>query len=99
MRRPPRSTLFPYPTLFRSLAPGTGYFARRRDIVLSQFRQAGLYGPVEAPVFSQHGGAGPGGYNRSGEDTAGLQSRQYIAWRLLLEKNKSTWVVWNMDSI
>src|SRR5438445_8877035 len=77
-RRPPRSTLFPYTTLFRSerLAIGClGCGPHRRGRALSR-RQRRDY-------------AAPGLLcNRSEEHTSELQSRQYIVCRLLLEKKK-----------
>src|SRR5258707_5414729 len=72
IRRPPRSTLFPYTTLFRSLpapAPPGGRGAAAAE--------PGLAGP-----------AGPGSAARSEEHTSELQSRQYLVCRLLLEKKK-----------
>src|SRR5258707_4234540 len=74
IRRPPRSTLFPYTTLFRS-----GFcFSRRclRQPVL-RFRPPGLSPPKRM--------AG----DRSEEHTSELQSRQYLVCRLLLEKKKN----------
>src|SRR5258707_8525437 len=73
IRRPPRSTLFPYTTLFRSItvipdAPGVGR-AQQQQIQVAQGK--------EHP--SQH---------RSEEHTSELQSRQYLVCRLLLEKKK-----------
>src|SRR3712207_90439 len=78
IRRPPRSTLFPYTTLFRSLH---GSFSR-----LS-------YGPVVARSGPGPGpDPGPAtattGTARSEEHTSELQSRQYLVCRLLLEKKK-----------
>src|SRR3712207_7185571 len=80
IRRPPRSTLFPYTTLFRSApAPGRGGAAR-------QLAAHGHRGRLGA------GGAGGGerqrGAARSEEHTSELQSRQYLVCRLLLEKKK-----------
>src|SRR3712207_8316158 len=78
IRRPPRSTLFPYTTLFRSQQPGqpqAPHRPYRRDRVDGPQRQregAGLRGVV---------GAG-----RSEEHTSELQSRQYLVCRLLVEK-------------
>src|SRR5258707_11004723 len=78
IRRPPRSTLFPYTTLFRSLE------GRRR---LHRFRNIERPGRVERP-----GGVGVehdrGDEARSEEHTSELQSRQYLVCRLLLEKKK-----------
>src|SRR3712207_8051028 len=87
IRRPPRSTLFPYTTLFRS-HPGRGSCAlasgveRRPRCVSSD----GL-GPGAGPG---HGPPGPGAEFRSEEHTSELQSRQYLVCRLLLEKKKKT---------
>src|SRR3712207_7749231 len=88
IRRPPRSTLFPYTTLFRS---------RRRRAVVGRASAALLdrhlrQGGVDAR--SRHGGlarvrrSGPR-LLRSEEHTSELQSRQYIVCRLLLEKKKN----------
>src|SRR3712207_8476524 len=90
IRRPPRSTLFPYTTLFRShvagpLGPvgGPGGVGGEDDVAASgqgaEPRRQGLPG---APAHD-HGGAG-----RSEEHTSELQSRQYLVCRLLLEKKK-----------
>src|SRR3712207_7601962 len=83
IRRPPRSTLFPYTTLFRSRLLRRGAFrvAPRRRVrpwhghTRRQPRRA-RRGPRRAP----------GG--RSEEHTSELQSRQYLVCRLLLEKKK-----------
>src|SRR3712207_8172069 len=84
MRRPPRSTLFPYTTLFRSDGvPGTD--ARRRAS-RRLHRPAGV-AVRPRPGRAAHGQplARPGGV-RSEEHTSELQSRQYLVCRLLLEK-------------
>src|SRR3712207_8814835 len=88
IRRPPRSTLFPYTTLFRStFGRATGY-GTARDQMAPRDRDRG------APVLARRGragrrGAGPeGGGPRSEEHTSELQSRQYLVCRLLLEKKK-----------
>src|SRR5947209_14738968 len=78
-RRPPRSTLFPYTTLFRSLARA----GRRRPVVhraAARPRRAG--GPRAARARAQDAAV------RSEEHTSELQSRQYLVCRLLLEKKK-----------
>src|SRR3712207_7942092 len=91
IRRPPRSTLFPYTTLFRSdLAQGVPEnFGRRRCRRLD---------PLGARLPAEHERAerrrrrrGPRGEGaqRSEEHTSELQSRQYIVCRLLLEKKKN----------
>src|SRR3712207_7149438 len=76
IRRPPRSTLFPYTTLFRSGFPG------RRP------RRAPDRGkPAPGRADTRLGGARIwGGRRRSEEHTSELQSRQYLVCRLLLEK-------------
>src|SRR3712207_8444926 len=93
IRRPPRSTLFPYTTLFRSqVGPrldhrraAVGLPAERAvaDGVGAQHpggRRAALLGDVQEPPSQRH---------RSEEHTSELQSRQYLVCRLLLEKKKN----------
>src|SRR3712207_8866212 len=89
IRRPPRSTLFPYTTLFRSAV------ARRRApphggrpaaaAAARLLRGPGRSQPGQLQVVP--GGAGRLG-TRSEEHTSELQSRQYLVCRLLLEKKK-----------
>src|SRR3712207_8932336 len=76
IRRPPRSTLFPYTTLFRSHPHGSA------DDV--QVEPSDDPGHVHVRVL---GGLHP---DRSEEHTSELQSRQYLVCRLLLEKKKTT---------
>src|SRR5258708_20726435 len=76
IRRPPRSTLFPYTTLFRSLNLDT---TRRESI--GDFK-----GMVFAPRFSPDGGKVA---FRSEEHTSELQSPDHLVCRLLLEKKKN----------
>src|SRR3712207_7386846 len=86
IRRPPRSTLFPYTTLFRSSRsefPSLPFAAVRAEQSLS----------VTAPLWleTDHGRVTPGQIRdqlRSEEHTSELQSRQYLVCRLLLEKKK-----------
>src|SRR3712207_7256630 len=86
IRRPPRSTLFPYTTLFRSL----GVLDHALDVGV---RQAGL--GLDADLLLLAGGLvfGVDGDDavgvRSEEHTSELQSRQYLVCRLLLEKKKN----------
>src|SRR3712207_6875826 len=83
IRRPPRSTLFPYTTLFRSYAlPGDAGadLVIAEDLELAPFQRA-LVGTGVAVAI-------PEGY-RSEEHTSELQSRQYLVCRLLLEKKKN----------
>src|SRR3712207_8233356 len=88
IRRPPRSTLFPYTTLFRSrLRPLEGVEAGRALVGepvgtgASRLAHRVLRDGREAP-------ARWGGHPRSEEHTSELQSRQYLVCRLLLEKKK-----------
>src|SRR3712207_6895169 len=84
MRRPPRSTLFPYTTLFRSLfLDELGEFARPALEALRQPLEEGRVSVVRAG----HEIELP--CRRSEEHTSELQSRQYLVCRLLLEKKKS----------
>src|SRR5258707_15825106 len=85
IRRPPRSTLFPYTTLFRSgLGCGCG---RAGDDGRGGGGCCGLSAVGE--VVAQ-AGAAPACATRSEEHTSELQSRQYLVCRLLLEKKKNT---------
>src|SRR2546430_13111328 len=78
IRRPPRSTLFPYTTLFRSARGGASRGARRAR---SSF--AGQPGDAAGDQPSaEHGG------ERSEEHTSELQSQSNLVCRLLLEKKK-----------
>src|SRR3712207_8354151 len=90
IRRPPRSTLFPYTTLFRSLADaglwdlaGDHQDRRRAGVGRAQagrgVKQAWSWDDQRRPELA----AGSG---RSEEHTSELQSRQYLVCRLLLEK-------------
>src|SRR3712207_7986067 len=82
-RRPPRSTLFPYTTLFRSRADG-----EHGDVVLHAAGQQLDEQPVAQLVQRQARRAGEDAA-RSEEHTSELQSRQYLVCRLLLEKKKT----------
>src|SRR3712207_8224867 len=97
IRRPPRSTLFPYTTLFRSERAGDGGSVRGFGAGLSrQLRQVTV--SVGAGTRTARvGGRAPStrvethSYqtaDRSEEHTSELQSRQYLVCRLLLEKKK-----------
>src|SRR3712207_7061646 len=92
IRRPPRSTLFPYTTLFRSRrtgCPGHPGVPRADDL-------ADPAGQPRDVLAADPAGAGrlPGGLRRprSEEHTSELQSRQYLVCRLLLEKKKSSFL-------
>src|SRR3712207_7711488 len=90
IRRPPRSTLFPYTTLFRSVQV-VGVIAVRHGLVPA-------IGAVSVVVVLAVLGTGGlaclvflhGKPPRSEEHTSELQSRQYLVCRLLLEKKKNT---------
>src|SRR2546427_1843602 len=78
IRRPPRSTLFPYTTLFRSGPDG------RLGTTGFTFGASGFGGgPTLGEAF------GPGGATRSEEHTSELQSQSNLVCRLLLEKKKT----------
>src|SRR3712207_8971698 len=98
IRRPPRSTLFPYTTLFRSWAVGSGQWAGDRPAVEA------LMPTDHCPLHTDHIATRPTMVfigrqpnsrlsqetdrlsPRSEEHTSELQSRQYLVCRLLLEK-------------
>src|SRR3712207_7980431 len=87
IRRPPRSTLFPYTTLFRSDIRGMKldhYFGPDRKQRAGDFTWT--FGK-DTFVMKKAKGAIP---TRSEEHTSELQSRQYLVCRLLLEKKKSS---------
>src|SRR3712207_8001567 len=85
IRRPPRSTLFPYTTLFRSCACGvTGASGSADGWAGSAIRSA--YSQVSGRILPRPTVRGVIG--RSEEHTSELQSRQYLVCRLLLEKKK-----------
>src|SRR3712207_7052719 len=84
IRRPPRSTLFPYTTLFRSdRARG-----RVRTVTPSPDGGSSPYDLLLAGGEVLDAGGGHTGPLRSEEHTSELQSRQYLVCRLLLEKKK-----------
>src|SRR3712207_7355859 len=87
IRRPPRSTLFPYTTLFRSVVttwPAASVVPRPDSSFASQARAKRGSPSALAPRPSE---AVP---SRSEEHTSELQSRQYLVCRLLLEKKKNS---------
>src|SRR5258707_10787121 len=92
IRRPPRSTLFPYTTLFRSIHPHSPGFQSLGDAVgtadiTSPHRRCetilGVIALKDRIIFVLKGN------DRSEEHTSELQSRQYLVCRLLLEKKKT----------
>src|SRR3712207_7903073 len=101
MRHPPRSTLFPYPTLFRSVPATVGLGHELRNLraalvhhVVGAHAGGGVDQPAPAArvaalagVDDDHRDVSPR-RTRSEEHTSELQSRQYLVCRLLLEKKK-----------
>src|SRR3712207_7901839 len=85
IRRPPRSTLFPYTTLFRS--PNGSGKSNITDAVLFALGEQSA-GVLRAGSMSELIFSGSETLPRSEEHTSELQSRQYLVCRLLLEKKK-----------
>src|SRR3712207_7190559 len=91
IRRPPRSTLFPYTTLFRSPAGAARPVLQQDALGLQVVADAVGLGEVAGLAGGDARGDGlldPGVAGRSEEHTSELQSRQYLVCRLLLEKKK-----------
>src|SRR3712207_7948754 len=94
IRRPPRSTLFPYTTLFRT--PELRQGSRHNSLsAISRGATPSIHGSGRGRERSPEGGATPScrcppreARDRSEEHTSELQSRQYLVCRLLLEKKK-----------
>src|SRR3712207_7268743 len=82
IRRPPRSTLFPYTTLFRS--------TRHRAAWYSVPRTSDRYSSPTSAASAGSSTCSNTSLGRSEEHTSELQSRQYLVCRLLLEKKKNT---------
>src|SRR3712207_8226185 len=99
IRRPPRSTLFPYTTLFRSRTPsggncdggrsGRGSRGGGRHTAVDWGSTAGTWNG-RCRGSTTMGGCACARIDRSEEHTSELQSRQYLVCRLLLEKKKIT---------
>ena len=77
IRRPPRSTLFPYTTLFRSHAIGGQHLRSARKVKIAHVRELSIVGLGQQSSMS-----------RSEEHTSELQSHSDLVCRLLLEKKK-----------
>src|SRR3712207_7382421 len=98
IRRPPRSTLFPYTTLFRSAEPAAAGL-RRRD-----GQGGGDRGGVGTGGGRDLGGGGQRGaggrvHARSEEHTSELQSRQHPLFRFLLEKHTSLFITFLYQTV
>src|SRR3712207_7109654 len=90
IRRPPRSTLFPYTTLFRSHGSACATGSRRRSpgcVGSPRSRRERL----SRALADDGERGGDDGRARSEEHTSELQSRQYLVCRLLLEKKKTNY--------
>src|SRR3712207_7843542 len=95
IRRPPRSTLFPYTTLFRSQRPVGAHHGRDgqqpiRSAVIAPPRFAEQVFLVRLDMGDSDPPRRVVSCQRSEEHTSELQSRQYLVCRLLLEKKKGT---------
>src|SRR5256885_3865668 len=90
IRRPPRSTLFPYPTLFRSETDSAGNVTGITASVPAAL--VATPGTAFVNTLSPHSGAGvrAKSIDRSEEHTSELQSPCNLVCRLLLEKKKET---------
>src|SRR3712207_7473891 len=95
IRRPPRSTLFPYTTLFRSsfLYRSARYdrscLTCRSKPLVAQPRDTPLPEPSSGAAWGGDDHVADAGMRRLEEHTSELQSRQYLVCRLLLEKKKT----------
>src|SRR3712207_6895902 len=90
IRRPPRSTLFPYTTLFRSaLAREWRSWCDTHFITDADAFLGGQTSYLLKPLMRFDEGAADSRWRRSEEHTSELQSRQYLVCRLLLEKKKT----------
>src|SRR2546427_7086454 len=92
IRRPPRSTLFPYTTLFRSGCGRVGASSQLEDPA-SHAKVDNLLRPTPQGILALHREAGdlapmPALHDRSEEHTSELQSQSNLVCRLLLEKKK-----------
>src|SRR3712207_7332439 len=99
IRRPPRSTLFPYTTLFRSMLAGTRGVrrpARYRPAALSGMSCVRSRDDYYAAALPPVAHCSP--HERSEEHTSELQSRQYLVCRLLLEKKKKNKIIYTTSN-
>src|SRR5687768_18198570 len=93
LRRPPRSTLFPYTTLFRSVfspgQPGAHEVLPRSECQSPSRQLCAQQISAQRHESVHHTGRSESGQARSEEHTSELQSRLHLVCRLLLEKKKS----------
>src|SRR3712207_7751616 len=96
IRRPPRSTLFPYTTLFRSMLVWRAAWMGRNGVPMTAGQgsmsklKAGDMAMWATTTLMDLVGPFAQSVDRSEEHTSELQSRQYLVCRLLLEKKKTT---------
>src|SRR3712207_7506491 len=91
IRRPPRSTLFPYTTLFRS---GTKMMATGEIMAIGENFESAFLKGIRSLEIGRYNLEHPAIESlRSEEHTSELQSRQYLVCRLLLEKKKKITIV------
>src|SRR5690242_21074404 len=92
IRRPPRSTLFPYTTLFRSVGDEIVGIVAEPLLRLPDHRRGAVDGdhPAVRQAGNELGGDAAGAATRSEEPTSELQSHVNLVCRLLLEKKKNT---------
>src|SRR3712207_7090800 len=92
IRRPPRSTLFPYTTLFRSFAAWQAEDAGTGTVAVPDAQLERIVEQATTPLPYERESRAPfapaRATVRSEEHTSELQSRQYLVCRLLLEKKK-----------
>src|SRR2546427_6393066 len=90
IRRPPRSTLFPYTTLFRSVLIETALGMANVEAIAQASRrlEAMHFGVADLAASLRARTVSIGGLNRSEEHTSELQSQSNLVCRLLLEKKK-----------
>src|SRR5258705_8681937 len=88
IRRPPRSTLFPYTTLFRSPANIAHFLASCEQRRLASAHAGSPSAAVLSPLLDRFSGSISGTNSRSEEHTSELQSLRHLVCRLLLEKKK-----------
>src|SRR2546422_3236981 len=91
IRRPPRSTLFPYTTLFRSEELRRRLEERPQRVEVIEVGHGAPVAPIDAEPA-------PEGEVRSEEHTSELQSRLHLVCRLLLEKKKKQPFIWQHRS-
>src|SRR2546422_5418780 len=90
IRRPPRSPLFPYTTLFRSLCSGVSALRATPDLATIPPRDDPAEHDVQPAEPGRHQPVAP--RRRSEEHTSELQSRLHLVCRLLLEKKKKSYI-------